>query len=98
MSLGTSLRIMRPALCLIALCAGAARAQTPSQIELFEKNARPLFASKCEVCHNAKLKSGGLDLSSASAIHEAASMGIFGKPGEPDGSVLLRALSYESQI
>ncbi len=74
------------------------QAQTPAQIELFEKNARPLFATKCQGCHNAKLKSGGLDFSSPEAIKEAASMGIFGKPSEPEGSPLVRALSYEHQI
>jgi len=73
-------------------------AQTPAQLDLFEKNARPLFASNCQACHNAKLKSGGLDLSSTTAIQEAASMGIFGKDSEPEKSILLQALSYESNI
>ena len=32
------------------------------------------------------------------AIKEAASMGIFGKPSEPEKSVLVQVLTYESQI
>jgi len=45
------------------LSTGVAYSQTPAQIEIFEKNARPLFADKCQGCHNEKLKSGGLDFS-----------------------------------
>ncbi len=85
-------------LCLLSFCLGAGQAQTPAQLELFEKNARPLFVSKCQGCHNAKLKSGGIDLSSPEAIKEAASMGIFGKPSEAEKSVMVQVLSYESQI
>ena len=79
------------ALCLILSIISVAQPQRPAQVELFEKNARPLFTSKCQGCHNAKLKSGGLDFSSPEAIKEAASMGIFGKPLTPEESVLLRA-------
>src|SRR5579859_7097333 len=92
------LRPVAAALCLVVSGIRVGHAQTPAQVELFEKNARPLFSSKCQGCHNAKLKSGGMDFSSAEAIQEAASMGIFGKPSAPEGSVLLRALSYENQI
>src|SRR5579863_2180437 len=92
------LRRVAPALCLVVSGISVGHAQTPAQVERFEKNARPLFSSKCQGCHNAKLKSGGLDFSSLEAIKEVASMGIFGKPSEPEGSVLLRALSYENQI
>ena len=92
------LRPIAAALCLAASGISVGQAQTPPQVELFEKNARPLFSSKCQGCHNAKLKSGGLDFSSPEAIKEAASLGIFGKPSAPQESVLLRALSYENQI
>ena len=89
---------LRNTLLLVLFLVGIASAQTPAQLELFEKNARPLFAAKCQGCHNAKLKSGGLDLSSPGAIHDAAAMGIFGKAADPDGSSLLRVLTYENQI
>jgi cytochrome c553 len=95
---GTTLRPFVTVLPLVTLGLGAGLAQTPAQLELFEKNARPVFAEKCQGCHNAKLKSGGFDLSSPSAIKEAASMGIFGSAAEPEKSVIIKALSYESQI
>ena len=36
------------ALPLLGLILGVGRAQTPAQLELFEKNARPVFAEKCQ--------------------------------------------------
>jgi hypothetical protein len=98
MSFGTTLRAIITVLSAGAILPGVGQAQTAAQLELFEKNARPLFAEKCQGCHNAKLKSGGFDLSSPGAIKEAASMGIFGKAAEPEKSVIIQALSYESQI
>jgi hypothetical protein len=83
---------------ILTLSLGIVHAQTPAQLELFEKNARPLFVDKCQGCHNAKLKSGGFDLTSPAAIKEAASMGIFGNPAEPEKSVIVKALSYEGQV
>ena len=83
---------------LFTLSVGIVAAQTPAQIELFEKNARPLFAEKCQPCHSAKLRSGGFDLSTVEGMKEAAAMGIFGKASELDNSPILRALSYENRI
>jgi len=82
----------------LALSLVVCQAQTPAQLELFETNARPLFAEKCQGCHNAKLKSGGIDFSSPAGIKDAASMGIFGNPTEPEKSIIIQALSYERQI
>src|SRR5579871_5672094 len=91
-------RLFFAALPLFALSVDLAGAQTPAQLELFEKNARPLFAEKCAPCHNSKLKSGGLDFSSVEGMHDAASTGVFANAAEPDKSVVLKALGYESQI
>jgi len=40
-------------------------AQSPDQLELFEKKVRPIFVENCQGCHNEKVKNGGLNLSSA---------------------------------
>ena len=92
------MRPCRTVLSLFALSLGVGEAQTPAQLELFEKSVRPLFAEKCEGCHNARLKSGGLDFSSANAVKEDAALGIFGSAAQPDESILIKALSYESRI
>jgi hypothetical protein len=89
---------VRPTLITLFVFTAIAQAQTPAELELFEKNARPLFVDKCQGCHNAKLKSGGFDLSSPAAIKEAASMGIFGAAADPEKSPIVKALTYEGQI
>ena len=95
----------RTAPALIALLSsGLAFAQAPAPpsseitLEVFEKNARPLFADKCQGCHNGKLKSGGLDFSSTDGIKQAAATGIFGVAADPDKSPILQALSYDARI
>lgn len=86
------------ALFVLAISSPLVRAQSPAQVELFEKNARPLFVEKCQGCHNAKLKSGGFDLSSPEGVKEAAASGIFGTAAEPEKSPILQALSYENRV
>jgi hypothetical protein len=82
----------------IFVATNALWAQTAAQIEIFEKNARPLFVDACQSCHNQKLKSGGLDLSSVDGIKEAAAGGFFGNAAEPDKSLILQALGYDGRI
>jgi hypothetical protein len=88
---------LKPAI-IAFLGAAALAAQTPAQTELFEKNARPLFAEKCQPCHNVKLKSGGIDFSSTEGMKEAAATGIFGTAEAPDKSIIFQALSYDSRV
>jgi mono/diheme cytochrome c family protein len=92
-----SLRLLSVAAALAASSLSLS-AQTPEQLEMFEKNVRPVFAENCQGCHNAKLKSGGLDLSSAEGLKEAAAAGFFGTAAEPDKSLILEALGYEGRI
>ena len=86
------------ALFVLAISSLLVRAQTPAQVELFEKNARPVFVGQCQGCHNANLKSGGFDLSSPEGMKEAAASGIFGTATEPEKSPILQALSYENRV
>ena len=60
-------------------------AQTPQQLEFFEAKVRPVLANNCFVCHNAKLQSGGIDLSSAAAYAQI-------------GSRLLAAIAYQGKV
>lgn len=80
------------------LTALSTHAQTPAQLEVFEKNARPVFVEKCQPCHSTKMRSGGFDLSSPEGIKEAAALGIFGKAADAESSPILRALSYENRV
>src|SRR5258706_14060018 len=50
-------------------------AQTPEQIEFFEKIIRPILAGSCSACHNAKATTVGLDLSTTLGIRHAVHFG-----------------------
>ncbi len=91
-----------PAIFSALLAAATVSAQSPqanlNKSDLFETVARPLFAEKCQGCHNAKLKSGGIDLSTTDAIAEVKSSGLFGSAADPSKSILLKALAYEERV
>ena len=80
---------------LLWLC--AAYAQSPQQIEFFEKNIRPVLAEKCYACHSAgTMAMGGLRLDSKAAARKGGSRGAALVPSDPDGSLLIRAVRYRS--
>ncbi|MFN0171637.1 MAG: PSD1 and planctomycete cytochrome C domain-containing protein [Bryobacteraceae bacterium] len=70
---------------LLALCAPLVAADSPA--DHFEKTIRPLFAAKCQSCHGAKAKMGGLNVTDASVRQ-------FVTPGKPEASRLYIALTY----
>ena len=76
----------------------AASAQTPQETEFFEKHVRPVFASKCAGCHNAKAKMGGLDLTSGEAFHKADATASLISKENPKESRLLRILGWEDTL
>src|SRR4030095_14900140 len=54
--------------------------------EFFEKNVRPVFARKCQMCHNAKAPKAGLDLSSAEGFEKGGDNGTIVNREKPDAS------------
>src|SRR5262249_35790856 len=61
--------------------------------EFFEKEIRPVLATKCYACHtNSKL--GGLRLDSREALLEGGKSGPAMVPGKPDESLLIRAVTH----
>jgi len=67
------------------------------QIEFFEKEIRPLFVSKCYSCHSAQLPApmGGLRLDTAEGVVKGGDSGPLIVPGEPEKSLLIKAVSYK---
>jgi hypothetical protein len=95
-----------PYLILAILTIGSANlapAQRPDSTEFFESKIRPLFAAKCQECHGPKQQLGQLDLSrpeglqrNTSAITPATEPVLV--PGDPNASLLIRAVRYQSDI
>ena len=70
---------------------------TPSvwpQADFFETRIRPVLVANCYSCHSAKKASGGLALDSKAGVDRGGSRGTAISTGNPDGSLLYRAVSY----
>jgi hypothetical protein len=66
--------------------------------EYFEKKVRPVLAKNCAGCHSAKMKSGGLDLSTTEGIAAGGHTGALFVKGKPDESLLMKVLSYDERL
>src|SRR5690349_12799590 len=87
----------RAALAVVALFALAGGASAGD--EFFEKKVRPLLAEKCLNCHGGpggKVK-GGLKLTARAALLEGGDSGPSVVPGEPDKSLIVKAVQYTDE-
>jgi len=76
---------------------GLPNARAAGEFDFFEKEIRPLLHKHCYKCHSTeaeKLK-GGLLLDSRRGWATGGDSGPAIVPGDPEGSLLLRAVSYE---
>ncbi len=74
-------------------CPGSAQAS--SEFEFFEKKIRPILVEKCIRCHGPKKQKGGLRLDSKPAWINGGDLGSPIQPGNPDESLLLKAVRYQ---
>ncbi len=88
---------MRPVL-IPLFAVSALWAQSPAETEFFEKNIRPVLAAGCQGCHNAKLKSAGLDLSTAEGFRQGGQSGPLVSKESPAESRLLKTVSYDERL
>ena len=74
---------------------GVLRAQDGSKaVEFFEKEIRLLLVNKCQSCHGEKKKEGGLLLTGRNAVLKGGETGAAVVPGNPEASLLIRAVGY----
>ncbi len=71
-------------------------AEPPAATEFFERQVRPVLVESCFSCHGAASRPpmGGLRLDSREALLKGGSRGVAVAPGEPERSLLLRAIRY----
>src|SRR5215210_7053407 len=67
-------------------------AQSPADLEFFEKQVRPLLVASCTECHGDEKQSNDLRLDSREAILKGGERGPAIVPGKPDTSVLIQAV------
>ncbi len=81
---------------LLLMIQSAAAQPAAEQIEFFENKIRPLFAEHCYSCHSDKAEKlkGGLRLDTPEALLKGGSSGPAIVPGDPDASLLIKAVRY----
>jgi mono/diheme cytochrome c family protein len=80
----------------VFICAAAYSADAPSaeQIEVFEKQVRPLLVQNCNECHGAKKQEAGLRLDTQAGFLKGSDGGVVFTAGNVEGSRLLTVLKY----
>ncbi|HWB98614.1 MAG TPA: c-type cytochrome domain-containing protein, partial [Bryobacteraceae bacterium] len=64
---------------------------------LFRDTVQPILQKNCLACHNAKLKQGGLDLSTREALLKGSEHGPVVVAGKPDDSQLYKLVAHISE-
>src|SRR4051794_711187 len=69
---------------------------TPEQVQFFEGKIRPILTDKCYKCHSVETgkSKGGLTLDTREGLLKGGESGPGLKPGNPDASVLIKAVLY----
>ena len=67
-----------------------------SGLDHFEKKIRPVLLSRCSPCHGSSvaLPQAGLTLDTARGLQSGGRSGPVIQPGDPDKSLLIRAIRY----
>ncbi len=92
------LRLLRLLTCIYGCVLPVAAQQvTPEQAEFFEKHVRPIFAERCQGCHNSKARPAGLDLTSVSGFRHGADTGPVVVAGDVQKSRLLQVIGYQER-
>jgi hypothetical protein len=76
----------------------AGDAVTPQQAMFFESKIRPLLIRSCFGCHGDRQQRSGLRLDSRADLLKGGAHGAALVPGEPDQSLLLRAVAYDGKV
>jgi cytochrome c553 len=67
-------------------------------VEFFEKQVRPVLVEKCVSCHGPKVQRGGLRVDGRAALLKGGDSGPSLVPGDPDGSLLLKAVRHQGDL
>lgn len=69
-------------------------AVSPTASQFFETKIRPVLVESCFKCHGAGKQKGGLRLDSLAGLLTGGDRGPALAPGQPEGSLLIKAISY----
>src|SRR5262245_13087335 len=76
----------------------AGEASPDAAVEFFERKVRPVLVENCYSCHSTgKKRRGGLLLDSRAGLLKGGDSGPAIVPGEPQKSLLVKAISYTEE-
>ncbi len=84
--------------CTLLATSALARGAEPVDNEYFEKKVRPILATNCVECHDAKKQKGGLRLDAKAEFAKGGESGAAVVPGKPEKSRLIDAIGYAGEI
>jgi mono/diheme cytochrome c family protein len=82
------------AACLLAATASAQEAST-KDARFFDRRIAPIFQRRCVPCHNQELRDGGISFLDRASLIKGGSRGPAVVPGDPERSVLIRAIRHD---
>jgi cytochrome c553 len=91
-------RLLKRLLSILAFVLPTAASFGQDPGEMFETGVRPLFAANCIQCHNAKLRTAGLDLSTLPGIAAGGDSGPLVSKNNPEASRLLDVIGYHGKL
>ena len=64
----------------------------------FDKRVAPILTKRCLGCHNQELNDGGISFLDRETLLKGGSRGPAIVPGQPDASVLIRAIQHDGDL
>jgi mono/diheme cytochrome c family protein len=80
------------------VAAEESRPAAARDIAFFESRIRPLLVEKCQGCHGSTKQKGGLRVDDRESLLKGGDSGAAIRPGAPDESLLLLAVSYRDDL
>ena len=94
----SKLRLASSLVLLAGVSVATAASPVPDEradVEFYELHIRPLLAAKCGDCHGPDLQRAGLRLDTGGLALTGGERGAALVPGDPEASLLVRAVRYE---